>query len=88
MKKYLDAYSMFLDFIGFLEDKKGDITLIDTKRFKNALEINTHNHLRLSRILSSLHVMGHMKKAFALLAALKTRVNPKLYEKRWVFYDE
>ena len=60
--KYLESYELFLDFLGLeLKDlMSGEIRSAEGggQRLYNALVLNTHNQLRICRVLASLAVTG------------------------------
>ncbi len=68
-----------LGFYGFTLDPKGIIVPCPSfqRRARNWLTPHNHNHLRLTRMLRSLHVLGLEQESAALLAALQS-----IYEKQ------
>lgn len=77
-------YIIILDFYGFgLVSRTGDLTLLENynERFLN-LKKHTHNNLRISRILTSLNIMGMNSFAKKLIEALRDLIkNKTLYSK-------
>jgi hypothetical protein len=77
-------YIIILDFYGLgLVSRTGDLTLLDNfqERFAN-LKKNTHNNLRISRILASLNIMGMNSFAQKLIETLRELIKTKtLYSK-------
>jgi hypothetical protein len=85
MTNYLKGYSMFLDYLGINENK---LNIISNERLMLATTVNTHNRLRLMRVLSSLHIFGFHDKAFELCRILKSPTYKHIYEKEYKFYDK
>jgi len=80
--RMIDAYKLFLDFLGlnFVEGT-GKITRAEhwVERYKN-WTINTHNNLRVSRMLYSLNIFGysHLVKQFMIFIMTEIYVNDQL----------
>lgn len=86
-----------MDFMGIrLRDARiGDLSLKCTKRLRNALLINTHNHLRIMRIIACLSTVGFRAYGKQLIKLLGSVVETKpfsslkdTFEAKWRIYDE
>lgn len=93
---------MFLNFMGIQVDlNKASFKIVSMDRLKDALVRNTHNHLRLRRILASLSVTGFRILALWLINMLdyviekygnylKKSWSPlrKVFDEEWRIYSD
>ncbi len=65
-----------MDFMGIeiIDFSKGTLKIINNERFRLALYTNTHNRLRLMRILASLSTLGFRIYAIELCKLLKKNI--------------
>ncbi len=76
-KNYLRAFDRMLKFYGFNRNQDGSITPAANfaARFKEWGTPNNHNFLRITRILTSLKLMGHATEAARFFQALQSYTN-------------
>lgn len=67
-KRIFKSYDLFTDFMGLKINNvmTGSLTIVDQKRLHNCLLVNTHNHLRIVRILACLNLIGFRHYALQL----------------------
>ncbi|CAD8114611.1 unnamed protein product [Paramecium primaurelia] len=85
MRFYISNYKMFLRFLGIKWNNE-KLELENKNQFNICLQINTHNQLRLRRVLASLSVLGQRKLAIQLLDFIYKECN-KLYGTQYYLYD-
>ena len=74
--KMLQSAVVFLDFLGIqLRLSSLELNLVNKKRLMQALVINTHNHLRIMRILACLSVVGFRSIALKLIEFLESQTS-------------
>lgn len=88
---------MFCDFMGvrLKSIHTGSLQLINEQRLKNVLIKNTHNHLRIMRILACLSTVGFRHYAHNLIQFLEHTVTTPMFssvrntfESKWKVYEE
>ncbi|KRX08317.1 hypothetical protein PPERSA_01778 [Pseudocohnilembus persalinus] len=81
-ENYVQGYIMFLDFLGFdlISLNSGQIQRGQNflERANQAFIVNTHNHLRIRRLLCSLNNTGFRKYAIELVEFLNNEAKNKL----------
>ncbi|CAD8066797.1 unnamed protein product [Paramecium primaurelia] len=85
MEFYVKNYKMFLKFLG-IQWNTNELVLENQKQFYKCLRINTHNQLRLKRVLASLSVLGQREEALKLLKLIHKEDN-QLYGTEYYLYD-
>ena len=93
----IKSYAISVDFMGLrLENlETGKLMLVSEKRLYDVLMVNRHNHLRLSRIMACLSIVGFRRYATALIQFLHDRCHKdirladirKICDDKWLQYD-
>ena len=95
--KMLISIYIFLDFLGVrLDLNTFELSMCDGNRFRSAIVIHTHNHLRLMRILACLSIVGFRSIAIKLIAFLDQNTRRGAigeseryqFEKSWEIYGD
>ncbi|CAD8211453.1 unnamed protein product [Paramecium pentaurelia] len=85
MEFFVKNYKMFLKFLG-IKWNINELVVENQQQFYKCLRINTHNQLRLKRVLASLSVLGQREEALKLLKLIHKEDN-QLYGTEYYLYD-
>jgi hypothetical protein len=95
--KMLVSIYIFFDFLGIrLDLNTFELSMCDEGRFRSAIVIHTHNHLRLMRILACLSIVGFRDITLKLVAFLDKNTQRGTigeryryeFEKSWEIYGD
>ena len=86
----LESLKIYLDFIGVKLLKTGEMEIISSDRLDDALLRNTHNHLRIRRVMACLSICGFRNLCLKLIQFLKQLIQSqkKYYRLEGTFKHE